>query len=239
MIRHIPNTLTLLNLVSGFAATIYAIKGYSDYAAFCIMAGMILDFSDGFAARLLKAYSDIGRDLDSLADVVTFGIAPGAIVLNLLTSSGLEFVPAFAVAALIPAASALRLARFNNDVSQATSFKGLATPGSAFIVVSFVIASEYTAHPVFDSLAGSPVFGGLLSLFLAVMMLMNTPMFSLKFSNLGWKGNEERWLFAGTSLLLFALFRLASLPMIMGVYILISLLFNLLRRRGAPSLRKD
>ena len=78
MIRHIPNTLTLLNLVSGFAATIYAIKGYNEYATFCIMVGMILDFSDGFAARLLKAYSDIGKDLDSLADVVTFGVAPGA-----------------------------------------------------------------------------------------------------------------------------------------------------------------
>ncbi|MDZ7635986.1 MAG: CDP-alcohol phosphatidyltransferase family protein [Bacteroidales bacterium] len=99
MIKHIPNTLTLLNLVSGFAATIYAIKGYNDYAAFCIMAGMILDFSDGFAARLLKAYSDIGKDLDSLADVVTFGIAPGAIVLNLLTSAGFGLsCPALAVA---------------------------------------------------------------------------------------------------------------------------------------------
>lgn len=90
MIRHIPNTLTLLNLVCGFAATVYAIKGYNDYASFCIMAGMVLDFSDGFAARLLKAYSEIGRDLDSLADVVTFGIAPGAIVMNLLTVSGMS-----------------------------------------------------------------------------------------------------------------------------------------------------
>ena len=88
MIRHIPNTLTLLNLVSGFAATVYAIKGYNEYATFCIMAGMVLDFSDGFAARLLKAYSDIGKDLDSLADVVTFGVAPGAIMLNLLTVRG-------------------------------------------------------------------------------------------------------------------------------------------------------
>lgn len=236
MIRHIPNTLTLLNLVSGFAATIYAIKGYNDYAAFCIMAGMILDFSDGFAARILKAYSDIGRDLDSLADVVTFGVAPGAIVLNLLTSGGLEFAPAFAVAALIPAASALRLAKFNNDTTQSTSFRGLATPGSAFTVVSVVIASEYTGYRVFDTLAGSPVCMGLLSLFLAVMMLINTRMFSLKFSSLGWKGNEERWLFAGASVLLFVIFRLASLPMIMGAYIVISILFNLLRRRQASSL---
>ena len=144
MTRHIPNTITLLNLASGFAATIYAIKGYNDYASFCIMAGMIFDFSDGFAARMLKAYSDIGKDLDSLADVVTFGIAPGAIVLSLLSSAGMAFIPAFAVAALIPAASALRLARFNNDTTQSTSFRGLATPASAFTVVSVVIASEYT-----------------------------------------------------------------------------------------------
>ncbi len=236
MIRHIPNTLTLLNLVSGFAATIYAIKGYNDYASFCIMTGMILDFSDGFAARMLKAYSDIGKDLDSLADVVTFGIAPGAIVINLLTSAGLEFAPAFTIAALIPAASALRLAKFNNDTTQSTSFRGLATPGSAFTVVSLVIASEYTGHRFFDSIAGSPLFTGLLSVFLAVMMLINTRMFSLKFSSLGWKGNQERWLFAGAAVLLFIIFRLASLPMIMGAYIVISLLFNLLRRRGAPPL---
>lgn len=237
MIRHIPNTLTLLNLVSGFAATIYAIKGYNDYAALCIMAGMILDFSDGFAARLLKAWSDIGKDLDSLADMVTFGVAPGAIVLNLLTSAGLEFVPAFAIAALIPVASALRLAKFNNDTTQSTSFKGLATPGSAFTVVSLVIASEYTDHKIFDTLTGSPLFIGLLSVFLAVMMLINTRMFSLKFSSLGWKGNEERWIFAGVAVLLFIIFRLASLPMIMGSYFVISLLFNLLRRRRTHTLQ--
>jgi len=235
MIKQIPNTITLLNLVSGFAATIYAIKGYNEYAAFCIMAGMVLDFSDGFAARLLKAYSDIGKDLDSLADVVTFGIAPGAIVLNMLSSGGLTFVPAFIIAALIPAASALRLARFNNDTTQSTSFKGLATPASAFIVVSVVIASKYTSYPIFDTMAGSPWFTGLMSLLLAVMMQINTRMFSLKFHSLGWKENEERWLFAGITVLLFLIFRLASLPMIMAAYIIISVAFNLLRRREAPS----
>lgn len=235
MIKHIPNTITLLNLISGFAATIYAIKGYNEYASFCIMAGMLLDFSDGFAARLLKAYSDIGQDLDSLADVVTFGIAPGAIILNMLMSAGLGFVPAFGIAALIPAASALRLAKFNNDTTQSTSFRGLATPASAFIVVSVVIASAYTDSPLFDMMAGSWWFTGLLSLFLAVMMLINTRMFSLKLSSLRWSGNEERWLFAAISVLLFIIFRLASLPMIMVAYIVISVVFNLLRSRGASS----
>lgn len=187
MIRHIPNTLTLLNLVSGFAATIYAIKGYNDYAAFCIIAGMVLDFSDGFAARLLKAHSDIGKDLDSLADVVTFGIAPGAILLNLLTAGGMSPVPAFAMAALLPAASALRLAKFNNDDSQKTTFRGMATPASAFTVISVVLAAAYSDSVLFDTMAGSPVLISLLSVFLSIMMLLNVRMFSLKFAGLGWK----------------------------------------------------
>ncbi len=231
MIKHIPNSLTLLNLVAGFAATIYAINGYIEYAAFCIIVGALLDFSDGFAARLLKAYSDLGRDLDSLADVVTFGVAPGAIVHNLLMSGGLDSVPAFIIASLIPVASALRLAKFNNDTTQATSFRGLATPASAFTVVSVVIASAYTDYHLFDTMVGSPWFIALLSVFLAVMMLINTRMFSLKFASLGWKGNEERWIFAAVAVLLFLILKFASLPLIMAAYIIISVVSNLLRRQ--------
>src|SRR5512133_74794 len=225
MKKHIPNSLTLLNLVSGFIATIYASNGYIEQACFFIMAGMILDFSDGFAARLLKAYSDIGRDLDSLADVVTFGVAPGAIIWSLLTGSGLADIPSIALATLIPAASALRLAKFNNDTEQSTYFKGMATPASAFTVVAFVIASGYTDRQIFDTLAGSAWFVGGLSVFLAVMMLINTRMFSLKFSHLRYGGNEERYIFAGVAVLLLIIYGLASLPLIMLSYILISLVF--------------
>lgn len=237
MIRHIPNTITLLNLLSGFAATVYAIKGYNDYAAFCIMAGMLFDFVDGLAARLLKVYSDIGKDLDSLADLVTFGIAPGAIVLNLLTGCGIGFLYAFAVAALIPAASALRLARFNNDATQATSFRGMATPASAFIIVSVVLASAFTEVTLYDMMVASPWFIIVLAIILSVMMNINAKMFSLKFVNLRWSGNEDRWIFAVVSLVLLAIFRIASLPMIMATYIILSLLFNIpaLRRRPPAS----
>lgn len=235
MIKQIPNTLTLLNLVCGFAATVCALKGYNEYAAFFIIAGMVLDFSDGFAARLLKAYSDIGKDLDSLADVVTFGVAPGAIVLNLLTAGGMNVIPAFVFASLLPAASALRLAKFNNDETQSTSFRGMATPASAFTVISVVLASAGSDSILFDRMAGSPVAIALLSLFLAVMMLLNVRMFSLKIAGMGWKGNEERYIFAGLSLLLLLLFRAAALPLIMAAYILISLLFPLFRGRGTSS----
>jgi CDP-diacylglycerol--serine O-phosphatidyltransferase len=235
MKKHIPNTLTLLNLISGFAATIFASRGYVEYAAFFIMAGMLLDFSDGLAARLLRAWSDLGKDLDSLADMVTFGVAPGSIIYNLLTDNGFSVIPAFILAALIPGASALRLARFNNDATQATSFRGLATPGSAFIVVAFILASEYSNYAIFDTLTRSPWFIGGLSVFLAIMMLINTRMFSLKFKHLRWKGNEERYLFAAASLLLLVLFRLASPPMIMATYIIISFVSVAFRRRSTDA----
>jgi len=229
MKKHIPNSLTLLNLVSGFIATLFASKGYIEQACFLIMAGMILDFSDGFAARLLKAYSDIGRDLDSLADVVTFGVAPGAVIWFLLTGSGMTDLPAIVISSLLPAASALRLAKFNNDTEQSTSFKGMATPASAFAVVALVIASRYTDRQIFDTLAGSAWFVGGLSLFLAVMMLLNTRMFSLKFSHLRYRGNEERYIFAGVSLLLILILGLAALPLIVLSYIIISLFFVVFR----------
>lgn len=225
MIRNIPNSLTLLNLVSGFIAILLASKGHLEQSCIFIMAGMILDFSDGFAARLLKAYSDIGRDLDSLADVVTFGVAPGTIVWFLLTGNGLAEMPAIAISSLLPAASALRLAKFNNDTEQSTYFKGMATPASAFTLVAFVIASRYTDSQIYDVLLGSAWFVGGLSLFLAMMMLVNARMFSLKFSHIRYKGNEERYIFAGVTLLLVLLLGLAALPLIMLSYILISLLF--------------
>lgn len=233
MKKHIPNTITLLNLVSGFAATVCASKGYNEYAAFLIMAGMIFDFTDGLSARLLRVHSGIGKDLDSLADIVTFGVAPGAMILNLLADAGIPLLPAFVLAALLPGASALRLAKFNNDDSQTTSFRGLATPASAFTVVAFVIASEYSRYYFFDILASSAWFAGCLSVFLAVMMVINVRMFSLKFSHLKWKGNEERYIFAVVSLLLFALFRLGAPPLIMASYIIISFTSGIISRRRA------
>lgn len=236
MIKQIPNTLTLLNLVAGFAATIYAVKGYNEYAAFCIMAGMLLDFSDGFTARLLKAWSSIGRDLDSLADVVTFGIAPGAVLFSMLVNAGMGTLPAFAVAALLPAASALRLAIFNNDTTQSSSFRGMATPASAFTVISFVLAAEYSDSTVYDLLSASPWFLSLLSLTLAVMMLIRTRMFSLKITGLQWKGNEERYIFAASVIVLLILFRAAALPLIMAAYIAISFISVLTGRKATTPL---
>lgn len=235
MKRHIPNFITLLNLLSGFVAVVLASRGSTTEACFLIMAGMVFDFADGLSARLLKAYSDIGKDLDSLADVVTFGAAPGAILFSLLTSAGLPFVPSLIIAGFVPAASALRLAKFNNDPGQSVSFKGMATPASAFTLVSLVLAAHYSRFSVYDALAGSVWFLTGLSLFLSVMMLINMRMFSLKFSHLKMKGNEERYLFICISLILIVLFGAGSLPPVMAAYILISFLSALLRRSGASA----
>lgn len=225
----------MLNLLSGFAATVFASQGHIENAALLIIAGMIFDFADGFAARLLKAYSDLGKDLDSLADVVTFGVAPGAIMFTLLTDTGFPMISSLLVSGLIPVASALRLAKFNNDTTQATYFRGMATPASAFVVVSLVIASEYGDCAICQTLTSSPGFLKALPAFLAVMMLINLRMFSLKFTNLRIRGNEERYLFIALSLILLVIFRLAAAPLIMAAYIMISLLFVLFRRDRTPS----
>lgn len=235
MTKHIPNTITMLNLLSGFAAIIYASQGYIGPAVFLIIAGMVFDFADGMAARLLRAYSDLGKDLDSLADVITFGVAPGAIVFNLLSETGFPVLSSILVAGLIPVASALRLAKFNNDTTQSSSFRGMATPASAFTVVSLVIAAEYGDSQICQSLTGSPVFLKTLPAFLAVMMLVNLRMFSLKFTHARIKENEERYLFIAVSLLLLIIFRLAAAPLIIAAYILISLLFPLIGRSGTSS----
>jgi len=232
MKRHIPNFITLLNLLSGFLAVIYASKGLIMQSCWFIIAGMIFDFADGLSARLLKAYSDIGKDLDSLADVVTFGVAPGAIVFYLLMDQGLPILPVILLAGPVVAASALRLAKFNHDTEQATSFKGMATPASAFTILSFVIAAEYSSFHLFDSLLNSVWFLGSLSLLLSVLMLIKTRMFSFKFSHLGYRGNEERYIFIAVSLLLLLIFRLASFPLIMVSYIIISFLSAFIRRKA-------
>ena len=141
MKKHIPNFITLLNLTSGAAGLVFIIKGELNIAIYLVFLSGFFDFLDGYAARLLKAYSDIGRSLDSLADIVSFGVLPAIIAYSAL-SSGKDDVIIMNYLAwsslLIPAFSAIRLAIFNNDDSQQISFQGLPTPANAFLVVSAV-----------------------------------------------------------------------------------------------------
>lgn len=234
--RHIPNSITSLNLVSGFTAIIFASSGDTVTASWLILAAMIFDFLDGFSARLLKAYSEIGKELDSLADVVSFGVAPGIIIYDLLRNSftagastqlypvGANTILIIAISAIMPVCAALRLAIFNTDETQAKTFKGLPTPANALAVISVVIAARYAESGPIASFMDSPVLLIIFTLSLSLLMVSKIRLLSLKISDLKFKGNEGRYIMIALILILFAIFGMASAPLIIPVYILSSII---------------
>jgi CDP-diacylglycerol--serine O-phosphatidyltransferase len=234
--KHIPNFITSLNLSAGFIAVIYAANGDPVTASWLILAAMIFDFLDGFSARLLKAYSEIGKELDSLADVVSFGVAPALIIYNLLNDSlsaygstialsdGLKTTLTMIVPVLMPVCAALRLAIFNIDSTQTTTFKGLPTPANALAVISVVIAGQYSHSVILSALTGSPILLIILTVVLSLMMVSRIPLISLKFSDLKVKGNEGRYILAGLVLVSFAVIGIGAAPLIIPLYIIVSLM---------------
>ena len=233
--RHIPNFITSLNLTSGFIAIIYAANGDLVTASWFILAAMIFDFFDGFSARLLKAYSDIGKELDSLADVVSFGVAPGIIIYQLLndslalsTSSDsydmVWTVIAFLIPAIMPVCAALRLAIFNIDTTQSTTFRGLPTPANAIAVISFVIAGEYSHSLFLNTFTDSPYVIIGLSLALSALMVTRIPLLSLKVTNLKLKGNEGRYILLALLAVSFSVLGIEAAPLVIPIYIISSLL---------------
>jgi CDP-diacylglycerol--serine O-phosphatidyltransferase len=240
MIKHIPNFVTSLNLASGFIAIIFAANGDLVTSSWLILAAMIFDFLDGFSARLLKAYSAIGKELDSLADVVSFGVAPGFIIYQLLNKSlslygeiiinseSLIAALTLVIPAIMPVCAALRLAIFNLDSTQATTFKGLPTPANGLAVISFVIAGHYSQSALISNLTGSPVMLLLFTLVLSLLMVSRIPLLSLKVTNLKFKGNEGRYILIILVLISFAIFGIAAVPLIIPLYIIASLVSLLL-----------
>jgi CDP-diacylglycerol---serine O-phosphatidyltransferase len=236
MIRHIPNFITALNLAAGFIAIIFAANGDLITASWLILIAMIFDFLDGFSARLLKAYSDIGKELDSLADVVSFGAAPALIIYKLLyhslTVSGtmitdpgsFKAIILLFTAVVMIVCAALRLAIFNIDTTQTSTFKGLPTPANALAVISVVIAGYYSPSVLLSTFTGSPALLVIFSVILSLMMVSRIPLLSLKISNLKVKGNEGRYILAGLVLISFVFFGIKAAPLIIPLYIIASLL---------------
>jgi CDP-diacylglycerol---serine O-phosphatidyltransferase len=230
--KHIPNLITSLNLAAGFAAIIFSMNGDLIIACWLIVAAMVFDFLDGFSARLLKAYSDTGKELDSLADVVSFGVAPGLIIYKLLiASSGNLSRPdsgfisiLLYITVLMPVCAALRLAKFNIDTTQTTSFKGLPTPANAIAVISVVLAENYSSIPLLKSLTGSTAALLIYTVILSLLMVTRIPLLSLKFKNLNLRGNEEMYILIGLVLISFIIFGLAAAPLIIPIYIIVSLI---------------
>ena len=227
--KHIPNLLTLLNLTCGFIAIIMAFDpGTLLYAPYLIFIAAIFDFSDGFAARLLKAYSELGKQLDSMADMVSFGVAPGVIAYQLIQvayapyihTNGYVFALSIIVPALIPICSALRLAKFNIDERQSSSFIGLPTPASAILIVSLaLVLLGYNTSNGIQALITNPLIITGIIIANCFLMVSELPMFSLKFKSLALKANLTQYIFLTISLILIISFQFYALPLIIGVFI--------------------
>ena len=234
--KHIPNTITSLNLASGFVAIIFILNGDIVTASWCILVAMVFDFMDGFAARALKAYSEFGRELDSLADLVSFGVAPGLIIFKMLISANSSNNNLFSfnestsyifiiAATIMPVCSALRLAKFNLDTTQSITFRGLPTPANALAVITLVIAHHYSEASILSILTGSQLFIILFSVFLSMMMVTRVKLLSLKFKDLKLKENEGRYAVILICTVMTSFFGISVIPMIIPVYIIVSVIY--------------
>ena len=274
--RLIPNLLTAGNLVGGILAIIFTLTGRIDLAPWCIFASAIFDFLDGFAARLLNVQNEIGKQLDSLADMVTFGVAPGIMVyailkmgsdyLSLVKSDfplptsyfgdipNLEnmvresFVELFYdnesiitdnvpyIAFLIPVLALFRLAKFNLDTRQTSSFIGLPTPAMTlfFAVIPILVLSgtesEVEWQKMMSGVLINPLFLIISTLVMSIMMVVELPLFALKFKGFGWKTNEIRFIFLTMCIVMFATLLFWSIPLIIILYLVLSVINNVISK---------
>ena len=227
---HIPNTITCGNLVSGCLSILFVASDRPVMAALMIFVAGLFDFLDGFAARLLHAHSPIGGDLDSLSDVVSFGVAPGFIMHWLMSRAqhpevvwlGLDLLPCLAF--LLPVFSAIRLAKFNIDDTQKTSFRGIPAPGMAIFMASLPLMLGQVKHLTDGSLGFWPCVG--IVLIFSFMMVSNLRFFSFKMKSAKWKGNEVRWIFLLVAVASYIIFRWLALPFVMMLYVLLSVFFG-------------
>ena len=219
MKKHIPNTITCLNLISGCIATYWAFQGDYTLALLFIVIGAVFDFFDGMVARLLHVSSPIGKELDSLADDITFGFAPSAIVFSFLSPLTSHLSPLLPYLAFVMAAfSALRLAKFNLDERQALGFIVLPTPANALFWGSLIVGLGNT-------LATLPYVPWLIlaGTFISCYLLVSEiPMFALKFKTWGWQGNQVKYLFLLSCIPLLLLLGISGLAAIIAWYIILS-----------------
>ena len=227
MKKHIPNTITCCNLVSGCIATYYAFLGDYYTALLFIVIGAVFDFFDGMSARLLHVSSEIGKELDSLADDITFGFAPSAIVFSFLNSFHihLPFVPFLAF--LIAAFSALRLAKFNLDERQALGFIGLPTPANALFWGALIANLNFHRWLEPYMIPNFWLYVILVLIPISCYLLVSEiPMFALKFKTWGWKGNEVKYIFLLTCIPLLLLLGTLGIAAIIAWYVVLSVITN-------------
>lgn len=244
MIKQIPNIITSLNLLCGCVAIMFAVSGDLVSASFFAFAGIFLDFFDGLAARVLNAQSQVGLQLDSLADVVTSGVLPGIVMVQLLsealTGTSLDISAIFSdtanstsiesylpfIGLLIAVASGYRLAKFNVDTRQTTSFIGLPVPANTLLILSLPLIISFQASQQITELILTPWFLIIITLVSCVLLNAEIPLFGLKFKTWNFKDNAVRYLFLISSILLLVVLKFIAIPIIIFLYILVSLFWK-------------
>ncbi len=229
--KHIPNLLTLGNLLCGTLATIAAVN--SDYltAASLVVLGIVFDFFDGFAARLLKVSGELGKQLDSLADMVTSGVVPGIIMFQLFTENAvgsfesLTFFPYMGL--ILTLAACYRLANFNIDTRQSESFIGLPTPAMSLFVIALPLIPLYSDNQFFIGLVQNNYFLIGVTLVLSYLMNAEIPLFSLKFKTFGLKENLLKYVFLIASIIMILTLEVISIPLVIILYVVLSVGSNL------------
>ena len=236
MKQHIPNFITLLNVFSGCIAVVFAVLNQLELAAIFVFLGIFFDFLDGFAARLLNVKSELGVQLDSLADMVTSGVVPGIVMFQLLNMSqtggwNLDLLGIHPEVSILPLsgfivtmASAYRLAKFNVDENQVSSFIGLPTPANTLLVLSLPMILLYQNNDVLSNLILNQWFLIAFTLTSAFLLNSKIELFALKFENYAFKDNAVKYLFVIGSLVLLLTLQFLAIPLIILLYILSSLL---------------
>lgn len=266
--KHIPNAITCGNLLCGCLAIVKAFEGDLVWAAYLVGIALVLDFFDGFTARLLKVASPIGKDLDSLADMVTFGVVPGIVMFQMimLGESMIDNSPAVTgwtiypplsappdvsvdyvshsyvkyFALIIPIFSAIRLAKFNNDTRQSDSFIGVPTPANAMVICSLPLifgihngmlqSSPQLTNPLIMIFI-HPFILCIVSLVMSLLLVAPLPLLALKFKNFGWADNKMRFIMIGLSVVCLAVFQFVGIPLIIILYIILSVINNIITKQ--------
>lgn len=227
--KHIPNTLTSLNLLCGMMGIYFVLKGEVFYGAYFILIAALFDFLDGFVARMLNAYSEIGKQLDSLADLVTFGVLPSFILFQMVKENAdLEYMPFFTF--LIGIFSAIRLAKFNIDSRQSDRFIGVPTPANAMLISTLPFLAEkfpYSATWIYN-----PYFIYIFTIVMAFLLVAELPLIALKFKSFDFKKNIYRYLVLLIGLICIVVFGLAGIPMVIISYIVLSVVEGLLTKNA-------
>lgn len=226
----VANILTLINAFCGCCAVVFVIQGYASEAIYFTMISLVADFFDGFAARKMGDGSELGKQLDSLADMISFGVVPSAIFYSLLKNYTLALDVEPIVALLLPVGAfvlttfaLLRLGKFNIDYRQGEDFIGLATPAMTLFVVGYLAICNGSNEMLSKLLQNICCIIATIIL-LCILMIAEIPMFSLKFKNYQWKSNSKRFIFLAISLVLLLVFQVQALALIILIYILISII---------------